>query len=366
MGKLRQAKTESEIKALTVGKVRQEYNLLAQDYTKLIEQKYLLCPKCNEYRLARPSSNATTTEYYRDGRFATGLYPICKECLKLMAEQRSSHREKSKECKESVQRVLRMMDRPYIDSWYENCVKNVTDNNADAGVFEEHPSAFGSYMRGLNSLPQFREYTSWDDSDFGNSVSIDEEAVEDTKIVKSTLKDGRKRFGASYSDEEIMFLENEYKDWISRYECQTKAQEEVFEGLAMVKLQRHLAIKKGLSTKDLDKAYQDWLDTGNLKPKQNSMDAMSDAQTLGTLIQKYEEERPLPKIDPDLEDVDSIGRYIDTFFKGHICKVLGIKNNFATRYENEMKKYTVEPPTADEEEDSEVLFDKIFGGQTDG
>ena len=61
-----------------------------------------------------------------------------------------------------------------------------------------------------------------------------------------------------------------------------------------------------------------------LTPSSNSMDTFSEAQTFGTLIQKYEEERPLPKIDPELEDVDKIGLYIDVFFKGHICKVLGI------------------------------------------
>lgn len=365
-GKLRQAKTPEEIKALTVGKVRKEYNDLATDYNKLIEQRYLLCPKCNEYKLSKSNCCNGMVDFYKDSRWATGLFPVCKECLKLMAEQRSSHREKSKECKESVQKVLRFMDRPYIDSWYANCVKNVNDRNGDAGVFEEHPSAFGSYIRGLNSLPQFSKYIEWEDSDFGESGSIDDVVEETAKIVKSTVIDGRKHFGSGFTDEELMFLETEYKDWVARYECNTKAQEKVFRGLCMNELQRMNAIKKGQPTKDLDKAYQDWLDTGNLKPKQNSMDTMSEAQTLGTLIQKYEEERPLPKIDPELEDVDNIGGYIDTFFKGHICKVLGIKNNFATRYENEMKKYTVEPPTNDEDEDSEVIFDKIFGGNIDG
>jgi len=221
-------------------------------------------------------------------------------------------------------------------------------------------------MRGIASLPQFSSYKSWEDSDFGTIISIDEEAVEETKIVKATVKEGRKRFGNSYSDEEIMFLENEYEDWTARYECGTKAQEEVFIGLSMVKLQRHLAIKKGLPTKDLDKAYQDWLDAGNLKPKQNTMDAFSEAQTLGTLIQKYEEERPLPEIDPELKDVDKIGKYIDVFFRGHLCKVLGIKNRFSQLYENEIRKYTVEKPEYDgDDDDSETIFDKLFGGQID-
>ena len=160
-----------------------------------------------------------------------------------------------------------------------------------------------------------------------------------------------------------MFLENEYQDWVSRYECSQKAQELTFENLSILKLMKRNALKKGLSTKDIDKSYQDWLDTGNLKPKQNTLDTFSDAQTIGTLIQKYEETRPLPDVDPELEDVDKIGLYIDAFYRGHASKMLGLKNRFSNIYEKVMSKYAVNPPSYDEESDSEILFDKIFGSQ---
>ena len=160
-----------------------------------------------------------------------------------------------------------------------------------------------------------------------------------------------------------MFLENEYQDWVSRYECSQKAQELTFENLSILKLMKRNALKKGLSTKDIDKSYQDWLDTGNLKPKQNTLDTFSDAQTMGTLIQKYEETRPLPDIDPELSDVDKIGLYIDAFYRGHASKMLGLKNRFSNIYEKVMSKYAVKPPSYDEESDSEILFDKIFGSQ---
>ena len=361
MAKLRQAKTHEEITHLTVGKVRREYEGLAEDYNRLIEQKVLLCPKCNEYK-----TTVSTSEFYRDTRWAIGFFPICKDCLKLMAEQRTSHRQPSKECKESVQKVLRLMDRAYVDSWYEQCVRNVTDNNAEAGVFDEHPSAFASYIRGLATLPQFNSYRCWEDSDFGDTKSIDDDLVEDAKIVKATVKAGRKRFGDGYSDQELMFLENEYQDWVSRYECSTKAQELVFQSIALTTLQRDKSIRAGKPTKDLDKTIQDWLDTGNLKPKQNNMDAFSDAQTMGTLIQKYEDERPLPKVDPSHEDVEHWGMYIDAFYRGHSCKMFGVKNKFSNIYEKVMQKFTVSMPEYSEEEDTETVFDKIFGGSVDG
>ena len=173
MARLRVALTPEEITKLTVGKVRKAYNQLAEDYNRMIEQDVMLCPKCNEYRTTKGNS-----EFYRDTRWATGFFPICKDCLKLMAEQRSSHREKSKECKESVQKVLRLMDRAYVDDWYEQCVRNVTDNNAEAGVFDENPSAFGAYLRGLVTLPQFNQYKCWEDSVFNDTRSIDEDFLQ--------------------------------------------------------------------------------------------------------------------------------------------------------------------------------------------
>lgn len=350
---------ENEVKQQTPAKLRKCYNDLAESFNKILDNKLMLCPKCNEWKI----SFGANSQFYMSKGYATGKFPVCKNCLQLMAEQRPDVRKPVNETKESIQHVLRFMDLPYNDKLYGQLYKR----KAEAATEDEvaQLSIFPNYIRTVNTLQQYEGQT-WKDSDFGDVTSIDDEDVADIKIVKSTVADGRKRFGPDYSDEDLMFLQNEYKDWVSRYECKTKAQEKVFEGLCMVELQRHRAIKKNQPTKELDKSYQEWLDTGNLKPKQNTMDAFSEAQTFGTLIQKYEEERPLPEIDPDLRDVDKIGRYIDTFFKGHICKVLGIKNNFSNAYENEMKKYTVTPPEFDEDEDSEAIFDKIFGGNTDG
>ena len=45
--------------------------------------------------------------------------------------------------------------------------------------------------------------------------------------------------------------------------------------------------------------------------------------------------------------------------------MLDIKNKFTNLYEKVMSKYTVKPPEYDDESDSEILFDKIFGSIED-
>ena len=340
---IKQARTEAEIKSATVAKVKAYYNELASDYNRLIEQDYLLCPECGEF--------VSRNNFYSANN-AIGVYPCCKKCILAQVEQRDKKNDKPNETKESVKRMLQKMDLPYIDELYESCCKTVADEVNE----KNKKSPFLAYLVPIKSLPQYKGKT-WADSEFElGFVTEDEE----TKINAKTIKNGKKRFG-NYPPEDLMFLENEYQDWVHRYECNTKAQESIFERLSFKKWEINKATKSGLPTKDLDKTYQELLATANIQPRQTSMDSMADAQTLGTLIAKWETERPLPEIDEELVDVDKIGIYIDTFYRGHISKVLGIKNTLSHLYENFMKRYTVEKPEYADDEDSEALFDAIFG-----
>lgn len=349
MAILKAAKTPDEVKSLGVAATRTAYNQLADDYNRIIDRDVLLCPNCGNWL-------KTESSFYFDKKYATKRFPICKKCIMEMVEQRSKKNDEPNETKESVQRVLQIMDKPYVDSFYEDCVKGALDNAKE----RNRTSPFATYITAIQSLPNWKGMT-WKDSEFGNDQN-NQEINENSRV----LKNAKKRFGTDYSLADLIFLENEYQDWISRYDCSQKAQEETFQNLSILKLMKRNAIKNKTSTKDIDHSYQQWLDTGNLKPKQNSLDTFSDAQTMGTLIQKYEETRPLPDIDPELEDVDKIGLYIDAFYRGHASKMLGLKNRFSNIYEKVMKKFTVSPPIYDEESDSEILFDKIFGNNEDG
>ena len=87
--------------------------------------------------------------------------------------------------------------------------------------------------------------------------------------------------------------------------------------------------------------------------------------TFGQLIDKWEQEKPIPEPEEEFRDVDKIGLYIDVFFKGHLSKMMGLKNAFSSLYEKFMSKYTVKKPQYDEDFDSEALFDQIFGSKMD-
>lgn len=350
MARMMVPRNKNSVARTPIGVLRTEYNNLADEYTLMIEGEKLMCPMCGEWKRA--------TGFYQDSRFATNRFYFCSECVLDMATDYDKNTKVRTDNREKTIKVLQLLDLPFIESFYQSSLKKVEEATGE----RQAPTAFQSMITQYKSLPQYRGKT-WKDS----SYTATEEDMDDddndgiTKISPRTVKNGRKHFGAGYSDEEYQFLENEYQEWITRYECNTKAQEESFLRLSMKKLEIHKATLEGTATDKLDATYQQWLTTANITPKQSAANNVTDAQTFGTLIQKFEETRPLPEVDPELKDVDGIGLLIDVFFKGHLSKMFGLKNTFANIYERYMKKYTVEPPKYEEEEDSESIFDRVFG-----
>lgn len=347
MAFLKQAKTEEEVKKLTVANVKKAYNELASDYNKLIEQDIIICPTCGE--------PITRANFYADKRYAIGVFPECKKCILAEVEQRTSKNSKPNETKESVKKMLHKMDLPYIDSLYESCCKSVADEVNE----KNRKSPFLAYLVPIKSLPQYKEKT-WAHSEFEAGYITEDEEV---KINAKTIKSAKKRFGSGYSNEEYMFLESEYQDWIRRYQCENKTQELLFKRVCFKELEIDKAQKIGKDTKELDKTLQELLGSLNLKPSQNNSNALTEAKTFGQLIEKWEDSFPIPECAEEFKDIDRIGLYIDVFFKGHLSKMMGLKNGFSSLYEKFMKKYTVTKPEYDEDTDSEILFEQIFGSR---
>ena len=350
MAYMPQPKDEQEIKALSVSNVRKEYLKLAEAYNKMIDNKVLKCPTCNEFI-------STYEGFYTDKRYATGYYPECKKCVKAQVEQRINSRQEPNETVESVQKMLLKMDLPYIDSLYKAQVKNV----ADASSEKNRHSAFAQYIVAIKSLPQYNSKT-WADSEFAPDDDMNPDYEQ--KEVKKTIKAGKKRFG-NYPNEDLMFLENEYQDWTTRYACESKAQELLFKRICFKELEIDKAQKSGKDTKEMDKTLQELMSSLSVKPSQKNSNSLTETMTFGQLIDKWEQEKPIPEPDEEFKDVDKIGLYIDVFFKGHLSKMMGLKNAFSALYERYIAKYTVKKPEYDEDVDSEVLFDKIFGKSID-
>ncbi len=346
MIRLKPALTEDEVKKTGVAQIRQAYNNLAKDYNRLIDGKLYYCHKCNEFH--------AVDAFYSDKRYASGLFPICKKCLIGMACDYDKKTNQYTDNREKTMDVLKMMDLPYIDSMYQSALTSCAEDVQD----KHRNTAWSHYITVIKSLPNWRGLT-WKDSELpADYLDKDEEEINENSRI---LKQAKKRFGDGYTNADLLFLESEYQDWIKRYACENKAQEILFKRICFKELEIDKAQKAKRDTKELDKTLQDLMGSMSLKPNQNNSNALTEAKTFGQLIQKWEDEKPIPEPEDEFKDVDKIGLYIDVFFKGHLSKMMGLKNAFTPLYDRFMKKYTVKKPQYNEDEDTEVLFDQIFG-----
>ena len=322
-----------------------------------------------KYKCLHCGNEYIETNYYKSnsylyngtGNVNIGKIPYCKQCIEKFYQH---HFDKytNEGCtspeRKAIKRVCMILDIYYVEKVFNSAMKKVKESDNDI-------SPMGQYMR-IIQLSQYNKYKeTYENTIFeeeererkGLFVDTTDEIFDDIKIDEETIK----FFGKGFEPEDYIFLKEQYQDWITRHECQTKAQEEIFKRICFKQLEILKATRRGEDTKNLDATFQNLLDTAKLQPKQNSGDAMSDAQTFGTLIDKWENTRPIPEVEEEFKDVDKIGLLIHTFYTGHIAKVLNLPSSLIALYDKFMKKYTVEKQEYSSDSDNEALFNSIFG-----
>ena len=236
MAFMKQAKSKDEIKKMTVKQVKEAYNVLATDYNHLIEFDYYYCHCCNTFQ--------SKSNFYQSKSNASGYFHMCKKCTMKAATDYNKKDGTYKDNREKTINVLRMMDKPFDDALYNKMLQAV---KADVGE-RTIETAWQKMIVALSSLPQYTDKT-FANSDFGTHT---ESTDEDDEEIKELIKTGRKRFG-KYPSEELYFLEKEYEDWVTRYPCDNKAQEELFKRVCFKQLEIDRATKANRDTKDLEK-----------------------------------------------------------------------------------------------------------------
>ena len=279
--------------------------------------------------------------------------PICNHCIENLVEQ---YTEILGSQDEAIKRVCMRWDIYVSDSLLQSSRKTGAENSRiknyirQCNMVQNVGRTHDTYLREL----QEKEIDTIQDLDDLKKKDNDIKVKE--KVIKF--------WGYGYTPEQYKFLQDQYDDWTARNECKSKAQEELFRALAISQWNIHEAQVTGGKVKDAMDAFQSLLGSANLKPVQTNDNALADQQTFGTLIKRWEDERPIPEPEPEWKDVDGIVKYISVYFLGHLCKMMNIKNSYSRMYEAEMAKYTVQKP--EYEGDDEALFDAVFGGGLNG
>ena len=292
-----------------------------------------------------------------------GKVPYCGKCLDRFYRnylKKYKSLEYDEPERKAIERICMSLDLYYSDKIYDSAIKD-SKTRTEATLIALYIKQAKLYQyRNKNYDTTINEKYK-DMKEKGVSGSTMTIYTKSDKERTEEVKNAAKLFGDGFNDEDYVYLYEQYSDWVARHECNTKVQEEVFKQICFTQLELLKATRRGDDTKDLNATFLKQLDAAKLQPKQSSGDTVAETQTFGTLIDKWENTRPIPEIDEDLKDVDKIGLYLDVFFKGHLSRMMGLKNGLSNLYTKFMKKYTVERPEYNDDEDGEALFDAIFG-----
>ena len=304
---------------------------------KIIIDPSVKCTRCdsNEFYLSKSDVNKKTEKM-----------TICKSCLE---EYYQEYVKKHDSYKKALWYLCRKFDLPFSHSAY---------TGAESHSKKTKWTIVQSYFKMLNSFGKNNNYgTCFDESDqyeeIENDCSVNVIIDEDFEVTPEMVG----FWGSNYSKSEYYYLENDLSRLVSSYECDSYAQETLFKDIAL----QNLTIKKKRETgedvnKDLE-ARGKLLGDANIKPAQESGANASDQLTYSVLIKKWENEEPIPEPDEEWKDVDGIGKYIRVWFLGHICKMMGITNEYSKEYEDEMENLRVNIPS------KEFNIDEIDEGE---
>lgn len=314
---------------------------------KVAEKEYITCNCCGEKICISGRSNA----YKTNGIMfkATGFIPCCKNCLESIYRRYLQYYrdDYSNPAKKAIQKICMIYDLYFSDAVFESAIVESKKRKM---------TILSTYFKTIN-LVQYKTKT-YDDSVFSPETIIEERA--EKVVPRGTIE----FFGEGFPADDYFFLQREYNDWITRNECNSKQQEEIFKNICFKQLELHKARLDGKDTSSLDKSFRDYLGTAGLQPKQKGQ-TISEAHTFGTLLDKWENEKPIPEPEEEFKDVDGIQKYVNVFYKYQLAKMHNIKIPNSEIYDEYLKKYTVEKPEEIFNEDGDTVFDAIFGKEDD-
>lgn len=304
-----------------------------------ILKDYNKCCKCGIFKEQKKYFPVSYSSIYLGNN---GYLSICNECINsLLLEYQNTFNDDYK-----AFRYICMC----FNIYYNKELVDTTLKNAK-------PQQRMSYYINKSSGKQFSSKT------FSDTLKEEEEEEGKVKSVDDVIngkgnQDDVKKWGFGFSETDYIYLNEKYNNWISRHECKTMAQEEIYKKLSLLDLQILKNTLNDEKSEGLFKQYNDYLSSANIKPIQQNDAILSDSNTFGTYIKKIEDTRPVGEANEEWKDVDGILKYFSIIL-GHLCKMIGLKNKFSELCDKELEEYTVRPDTYEEEEHTN--FDDIFG-----
>lgn len=307
---------------------RKEIKEIDEDLKKELFNSEQKCPCCGEIKKINSKNFYKSYSFiYKNNK--ENRMSLCKDCLLDLAEK---FKLKFNSETRGLYEICKLLDVYYEKLLFDSAYKQAEKQNSNP---------YQIYFQKVLSMPQYKDKIFLDSEMFDMELDSEEISIEIGRDVVDF-------WGNGLSQIDYDFLEKEYTNLLTRYECDSYAQEVLFQEIANQRLDIKKKRANGSSVDKEIKTLQDLLGSANIKPAQENASMSSEQVTFGTLVKKYENEKPIPKPLPEWMSENWIKKYVCVWFFGNLCKMMGKPNPFKDEYDEEVSKYTVKVEDGDE------------------
>ena len=290
----------------------------------------------------------------------TGYLPYCKDCVDGMF---AAYLQECKDSKVAVRQMCRKLDLYWSEKVYEAVEKQnstrsmMTSYITKINAVKLASKSYDDTLREEGALwLEPKAYANMESVITGIQSTEGDAAIPDEVIAF---------WGPGYTPSMYMELEERRKYLVSKYPSSTELDigtETLIRQICVLEIEINKARMEGKPVDKLINTLNTVLGSANLKPTQKKEDADAELEKmpLGVGIQKWEYSRPLPPTPKEKRDVNQVIKNITTWYLGHACKMVGIRNSYCKMYEDAMAKLRVENPDHADEDD-ETLLNSVIG-----
>lgn len=295
----------------------------------------------------------------------TGYLPYCKDCVDGMF---AAYLQECKDSKVAVRQMCRKLDLYWSEKVYEAVEKQnstrsmMTSYITKINAVKLASKSYDDTLREEGALwLEPKAYANMETVITGVDISDEELDVSDDIVLF---------WGPGYTPSMYMELENRRKYWMSKYPQEAELDigtEALIRQICSLEIDINKARMEGKPIDKYVNSLNTVLGSANLKPTQKKEDADAELEKmpLGVGIQKWEYSRPLPPTPKEKRDINQVIKNITTWYLGHACKMVGIRNSYCKMYEDAMAELRVENPDHAEEDD-DTLLNSVFGDLEEG
>lgn len=278
------------------------------------------CTACGEDKRPTIDFYLSRSKLYK---FNDGRMPICKECLsKLFKELQAKYSDEVK----ALYHLCMLFDI-YFD-------KDLVAKSSNMEKFSSDDNLLKSYMKNVNSLNQykFKDSMSSDCIVLDDNLikeekeNIEEDIYEEREMTPELKKLCLKRWGSGYSDEDYLYLEDNYAEFYEAYAHDTPAERMLLMNITKTLLEGEKSRKSGdkKGYENMLKLVSSMLTDAAIKPSQKKTMGDEVGECFGVFIENLEKNEPVNEAIDEFADVDNIGKLIDRQFVKNFAKVFGL------------------------------------------